>query len=700
MTTAGLILCSGAEHPAAPKGTREVALDSLEPHGNVRIKIQNVTDHFGKVLTPRLADFLEIASYVFAADCALPRDESVGDREDGQVWSRNFHFVIPVRDTAFWTRDEVGESLVEALGFLSSDTYEFEFPKLTKTRSVDGYLDIGHEDILRLREVERVLMFSGGLDSLAGAVETAANGGNLALVSHRSVGKTDIIQRNLYGGLKSLFPAVEAAHIPVWINKHKGESREHTQRTRTFLFATLGTIVAQYLEAGGVRFYENGVTSLQLPVAEEVLQSRASRTTHPKALQLMERLCRLVTERELVIDCPYHLKTKKEVVEIIAQHRASELISKTCSCSRTMFRSGTQWHCGECSQCIDRRAATLAAGLEDYDLQTDYVSDVFTGPRTDDAEKRNMRMSINYWRHVLELNRMSEQQVLEHFSREVNCAARCLPIAKGAVDKLIQMLKRHAESALHILLNEFARHAQDFLEERLDPLCILAVIGRMELFKQASADLIGTDVDRPRDGNVFRKQGDKWVVRFGKSEENYFDDLEGMTYLHYLIEHPNKPIPADDLYYLVHPRPSPENHTGRIDRDDLPEDGSSIVSLSETGNDGDGTSLARYQKAVRGLEDEEAQAERRGDPVELAEVRKRKEKLLGHISSEYSKGGLKRAVADPLKKQRQAVSRAIKTALEHINKSLPSLSQYLDDHIKRGTACCYWDDSHTPWATS
>ena len=82
-------------------------------------------------------------------------------------------------------------------------------------------------------------MFSGGLDSLAGAVEMARTGGGLTLVSHRPVSTLSSRQRNLFRELKREFPG-RLIRVPVWINKQEGLGRESTQRTRSFLYAALG----------------------------------------------------------------------------------------------------------------------------------------------------------------------------------------------------------------------------------------------------------------------------------------------------------------------------------------------------------------------------------------------------------------------------------------------------------------------------
>jgi hypothetical protein len=108
----------------------------------------------------------------------------------------------------------------------------------------------------------------------------------VTLVSHRPVSTLDSRQKRLFTELQRRFPD-QLIRIPVWVNKAEKLGREPTQRTRSFLYSALGTLVAQSIRAGGVRFYENGIVSLNLPIAEEVVRARASRTTHPMALHLL-----------------------------------------------------------------------------------------------------------------------------------------------------------------------------------------------------------------------------------------------------------------------------------------------------------------------------------------------------------------------------------------------------------------------------
>ncbi len=315
-----LIVCSGAKiAPGDPvaEGRQRIDLDSIGKDPDVHIRFENVAKVLQRQLSPRLKDLLEIASYVYAADCATRRGTQWTDEKSTEAWGRDFTFVIAVREPDFWRTAAISSLLTEVLGFLSNDLYSFTFVPLKQDRKEQQYLELGTQKDWPFHGPERVVMFSGGLDSLAGAVETARGGGNLVLVSHRPVSTLSSRQKKIFSELQREFPD-QLIHVPVWINKDVGLGREPTQRTRSFLYAALGTVVAESVQAGGVRFFENGIVSLNLPVADEVIRARASRTTHPVALHLLKSLCSAVTERDFAVDNPYLFKTKADVVTSLA----------------------------------------------------------------------------------------------------------------------------------------------------------------------------------------------------------------------------------------------------------------------------------------------------------------------------------------------------------------------------------------------
>ena len=232
------------------------------------------------------------------------------------------------------------------------------------------------------------------------------------------------------------------------------------------------TLVAQSIDAGGVRFYENGVLSVNLPVAEEVLRARASRTTHPMALHLLSSLAAAVTERELPIDNPFLFKTKTEVVQILSAHDATDLIAQTCSCSHLMFQSGEKRHCGRCSQCIDRRFAVAGAGLLSKDPGSDYLSDVFIGPR---PKQLDQSIAIDYTRHGIELERRSDVETAGIFNAEISRAVRYERNARESAEKLIAMYKRHGTIVRQILEEQLRFNAPRLIDHTLEETSLLAL---------------------------------------------------------------------------------------------------------------------------------------------------------------------------------------------------------------------------------
>ena len=63
------------------------------------------------------------------------------------------------------------------------------------------------------------------------------------------------------------------------MHKKKWMNLESTQRSRSFLYIAIGAAIAEMLGKSCVRFYENGVISLNLPICAQVVGAKATRTT-------------------------------------------------------------------------------------------------------------------------------------------------------------------------------------------------------------------------------------------------------------------------------------------------------------------------------------------------------------------------------------------------------------------------------------
>ena len=222
--------------------------------------------------------------------------------------------------------------------------------------------------ILARDEIERVsgasiVLFSGGLDSFAGAVhELLASDRHVVLLSRRVSGMTDSRQRELADELERRHPR-RITHVRVSAGlTDETRAVEHTQRTRSFLLTAMAVVAAEIERTNRIRFYENGIMSVNLPISTQVVGARCSRSTHPHSLMLLQDLCRLISQGDITIENPFVWKTKVEVVKELWGKPEGDAIRRTLSCSRTREITKYQPHCGKCAQCLQRRIATLGAG--------------------------------------------------------------------------------------------------------------------------------------------------------------------------------------------------------------------------------------------------------------------------------------------------------------------------------------------------
>ena len=354
-----------------------MAMSTLRMHDISRPMVADVPD--------LLTDLLEVAAYVYSADAATKRGGGTLSGL-GRDWRRQFHFKIAVREPHVWNREDVTDALTSVLGFLTEDDYQFEFVPHGAAPDFDTYLDFGDQDMSGFQPDE-VILFSGGLDSLAGAVEdTVGSGKNVILVSHHSSTKVYSKQKKLVQELR-IKASGRLIHLPVKVVKERSLGHEFTLRSRSFLFASLAAAVARMLSINRIKFFENGVVSLNFPIASQVVGARATRTTHPRVLTGFAEFFSILFGEEFVVDNPYLWKTKAEVVKVLDSHGCGDLIRGSVSCSRVHKMTRYKTHCGVCSQCIDRRFGTLGAGLGEYDPEEMYEVRLLEDGRDKDEDR-------------------------------------------------------------------------------------------------------------------------------------------------------------------------------------------------------------------------------------------------------------------------------------------------------------------------
>ena len=425
---------------------------------SVSLRIGHMSRQLVSQLPDIAIDLIELAALVYAIDSSVSRG-GLADQQMGAKWHRRFLVEVPVRVLAHWSDPDLRRDLEETLMFLSGDRFEFSFVEMDDSGlGPTKYFDFGSESSWM---PDSVLMFSGGLDSYAGALEEVIDRRHkVALISHFSSTKIAPIQRDLQQHMADKLGANMLKHIPMRVQLRSGTNSEGTHRARSFLFAALGMATAVAFGRDRVSFYENGVVSLNLPPVGNVLGTRATRTTHPQSLQRFQRLFSRIFERPLRVDNPFFWRTKTDVVETITRLGMADQIAFTRSCADVHNQTKQYAHCGRCSQCIDRRFAILAAGLERFDPAEAYRVDLMTGGRERVQDKE---AALSYVRNAVGYEVMSAADLMTHYPAILNAVGHLGEPPDTALKRISALLQRHGRSVAKVMRAELATGRRDQL---------------------------------------------------------------------------------------------------------------------------------------------------------------------------------------------------------------------------------------------
>jgi 7-cyano-7-deazaguanine synthase in queuosine biosynthesis len=365
---------SVSPNESAPKESAKVVLSGSDDR--VTQLYFDFTTLLRRVKPPSEAalDLLFVGGIVYALDKLMPR--SLAD----DAWSRLFEVEIPVREPNKW--NHVRLTVNDCLGFLTGDDWRVSFIErqspLIRRRRRKRRARLR----LSLASGSTVCLFSGGLDSLVGAIDwlEANPGESLVTVGHHDPNIAGPLsdQKNVSRIVRQHYPMRLS---PVFVGIGQTPSGDEiSMRSRSLLFVALGVLVADTL--GGnvpVLIPENGTIALNVPLTPSRRGSCSTRTAHPYFLKrLQEWLNGVGLQHEL--GNPLLGKTKGEVVaecgngEVL---RAAVLESVSCAKrghTRT-WKNRSAKGCGRCMPCIYRRAALHKIGLD----QEAYGVDVCQG---------------------------------------------------------------------------------------------------------------------------------------------------------------------------------------------------------------------------------------------------------------------------------------------------------------------------------
>ena len=323
---------------------------------------QPIAAAFGRVLSDRMADLIDVAMAVYVADRLRRREPSPRSDPFRLEWSRTMCIRLGVREPAVWRSTEVRARLGAVLGWLTEDDWNFDFVKRTKPQrpsQAQGFLFATAP-----QAPATVGLFSGGLDSLVGAAELVdrPSAGDLILISASSSTRLRGLQTQLARRLRSRGKTVISVRVPFNLTGATSpDLHEISQRSRGFVFLALGSAAAVTAGTTDLRLFENGIGAVNLPYLECQVGTHSTRSAHPATLRLFMDLLRAL-QFPLQISNPYFWLTKAEVCSRLPT-QFHDLVAISESCDGFPQRVEGQPRCGICTACVLRAQALTVSGL-------------------------------------------------------------------------------------------------------------------------------------------------------------------------------------------------------------------------------------------------------------------------------------------------------------------------------------------------
>ena len=167
-------------------------------------------------------------------------------------------------DQASW--QSASESMIEAISFLSEDRWSLRLAK-TDEKAQDPVAGVS---------CDAVCLFSGGLDSLAGAIHLLEEGLSVCLVGHYEVGLTPRRQWQLAKELTAHYGDGRVTLLQLFLRPAPARglqerplpsAGEKTTRARSLLFVAAGLAVASAIgDAVPLYMPENGFIGINVPL--------------------------------------------------------------------------------------------------------------------------------------------------------------------------------------------------------------------------------------------------------------------------------------------------------------------------------------------------------------------------------------------------------------------------------------------------
>ncbi|MFV1882975.1 MAG: 7-cyano-7-deazaguanine synthase [Balneola sp.] len=403
----------------------------LYPGQNLYTGEKPFIEHFG-VINSLEQDLLNLASGVYGVDLVIHRNER-------EHFIRTFDVHIEVVN--YHAFELIKNEIEKALYIVSRDNWNITF--IQKDGDITQKIEWNDNE-------GAVLLFSGGLDSMSAASKFIQDQENLVLVSHNTQGNrvVDEHQRNVHDLLEKFYDTtIKHFHIKVYGRKHREyefpEDRENTQRTRSFLFLSLATLVTRRVGFKKVLYMaENGQFAIHLPLNQSRVGPFSTHTADPEFVDTFRSLVRnLFNNSDFDLINPFLYMTKGEVFATLPPELQKQAhLSGSC-----WMISRIQKHCGYCIPCISRRIAIEHNSLS-FDEYQENIFDTDLNKLSDtDDRKRNIIDYLEFISKFKNITPANRTSVLIEFPELFNDSIN--------TDEALKMYERVSQQSYDVFKN-------------------------------------------------------------------------------------------------------------------------------------------------------------------------------------------------------------------------------------------------------
>ncbi len=315
---------------------------------------------------PISADLLDIAVAVHTVDRNI--------RRNGDI-PYLFEITLPVRNVEIFCSQSFIEQLESTLNWYTDDHWMFNFVRrevLGRDAELQCRLPLGEKII----DKTEVALWSGGLDSLAGLYIRLKeySSARFVLVGTGSSSNVRTTQKKVARLVEEIYQGrIDYIPVPFSVTVPDIRRKNRYQRSRGFVFLTIGAVCAYNKGKENLHVYENGIGAINLPYTACEAGLDHTRSVNPISLIKMSQLLSIAFGKTFTIQNPYMFWTKADMCRSLVEDKQKVLIASTMTCDQPRRGKGiSPIHCGFCSSCLLRRQALAALRYSD---PTKYFND-------------------------------------------------------------------------------------------------------------------------------------------------------------------------------------------------------------------------------------------------------------------------------------------------------------------------------------